>query len=461
MSLNPEQIAAMNQITGMNKPTTPVQEQGQSRVAELQAIAKQAQPSKPFDEIGKKSLGAIQAALPVAGAIGGGILGGMAGGAVASPTVFGIPAGVIAGGAAGAGIGASAGEAAKQGLEKAEGTRQQMSGGDIAKTGLEYGALEMVGGPAASLVGKGLMAGGETAAKLFIPTNAKEAALMQGYKAANPFWDRVTNLFTGGGEKAPTTMAQTAFDKGLMGTETGIGIRADRAATKLWDDAISPALKQSKQKVDMASFFKEAEQQIIRDNPELGRQKALREALDAVKSDYKGKKTMTMEQLQDLKKGWAKFVPQKAYRGKDIAGATNDVNNILADTARQKIYDAVGDNVKQAYIDYGNLLGLQELGQRSMTGGKLKGGFGSFWSAIKDTALVPSGTIGGQTVYKAGQGVEFLGKPGARTIRDLLGIPLGFGDTGGQSSDENQMVPQSPLPPSSMNGSTPPTLPSV
>jgi len=46
MSLSPQQIQQMNQLTGLNKPVTPVQKINQTRIAQLQAIAKQA-PVKP------------------------------------------------------------------------------------------------------------------------------------------------------------------------------------------------------------------------------------------------------------------------------------------------------------------------------------------------------------------------------------------------------------------------------
>jgi hypothetical protein len=66
---------------------------------------------------------------------------------------------------------------------------------------------------------------------------------------------------------------------------------------------------------------------------------------------------------------------------------------------------------------------LKALGQKAMTGGKLKVGFGSFWSAVKDMGLVPAGTVGGQAIYKVGQGIELIGKPGAKTVSDLF-LPL-------------------------------------
>jgi hypothetical protein len=273
------------------------------------------------------------------------------------------------------------------------------------------------------MVGDVLKAFGSSTYKAVLPLSAKEAKLVQSYKA--------------GAGKIPTTMKQTAFDKGMWGTETGLGIQAKKESTALWTKKIAPQLKTSTKKVNMDDFFEEAERRVIRENPELSTQKSLLEALNAFKDDYKVLikkggmhqapvygdykiKEATMEQLQKFKEGWAKNIPEKVYMGKPIAGAANNVKNTLADIAREKIYNALGKDARKAYFDYGNLIALQELGQRAMTGGKLKGGFGGFWNGIKDMALTPIGTFGGRKLYQAGQGIEIIGKQGARTIADLL-----------------------------------------
>lgn len=370
-----------------------------------------------------KDAGANTGILPLAGSILGGIGGGFLGGLATTPTVVGIPAGVIAGSAAGAGAGAAAGSAIQQKLQG-----KNIDVGETAKTGGEYAVLEAIGGPVASVVGKSLIKpAGEAIAKLFIPTSAREAQLLQSYKAANTLWDRVKNVLSTGETNGPTTAAQTAFDKGLMGPESWIGVQAKRASGDMWNNLIAPALKQSDTKVDMPTFFNQVEQKIIKENPELSQQKSLKEALDALREDYKDAGQATLEQLQNYKKGWAKFVPDKAYRGKPIAGAFRAVSDLAADNARDTIYEALGPNVKQAYFDYGNLQALQELGQTAMTGSKLKGGSGSFLNGLYEMATVPLGTVGGQTIYKVGDLVQLVGKPGARTVRDLIGVPAGFG----------------------------------
>ncbi len=257
---------------------------------------------------------------------------------------------------------------------------------------------------------------GETVARKAIPLSVKEAKIIQSYQAKVPFWERVLV----GTEKTPQTAGKIAFEKGLMGTESMIGVGAKRGSNNLWNNLIHPQLKKSRVKVNMKEFFKEAKQKIIKENPEISTQKSLLGALNSFKKDYKGIGKISIEVLQNYKKGWAKNIPEKVYLGKPITGAANNVKNIFADIARNRIYNALGGKAKQAYFDYGNLIGLQELGQKAMTGGKFKGGFGGFWSAVASTIITPIGTIGGRAIYKTGQGIEFVGKQGAKTLNDLF-----------------------------------------
>ena len=99
-----------------------------------------------------------------------------------------------------------------------------------------------------------------------------------------------------------------------------MGVGAKRAQTKLWENLVSPALKQSKTEVDLPSFFKEAEDKIVKENTDPTRQKVLLNALNSVKEDFGDVGKISMEQLQKYKEGWAKWVPEKAYKGKDISG---------------------------------------------------------------------------------------------------------------------------------------------
>ena len=287
------------------------------------------------------------------------------------------------------------------------------TGGDLEKS--KEAALLSASVPAAGSV---LKATGKGLAEAVIPISSKEAQLLQDYKAGTSFWDRVSNILSGKG--GIQTAGKTAFEKGLVGTESMIGVGAKRGLEPLWAETISPVLEKAKPQ-DMTSFWSDVEKSIKSQTKEVSRQKDLLEAFNALKEDYAGVNTATMPTLQDYKSGWASFVPEKYYKGKQIAGAFNEAKAIAADVARQKIYNTLPTGeLKKAYLDYGNLIGLSELGQKAMTGGKLKGGFGSFWSAVKDMGLTPIGTIGGQTIYKVGQTVELVGKQGAKTVSDLI-----------------------------------------
>lgn len=281
------------------------------------------------------------------------------------------------------------------------------------KKGVETGIL----GEVTEGVGKAVSKTGEALYKAIIPTSKEESVLLQKYKDLAPFWERVTGKTN---TKAPITSADTAFSKGLWGTETGLGIRASRASRNIWKNLVKPQIEGFTGKVNMGNFFDDAEKEIIKDNPELTRQGGLLEALESFKEDYKNVKDVSLNDLQKFKEGWAKFIPEKSYQGKPIAGMANDVKDVLAGMARTKIYNALGKDVKQAYIDYGNLQAIKELGQKAMTGGKLKGGTGSFVSGVKDMALTPILTVGGNVLYKAGQGIQFFGPAGMKAVGDLF-----------------------------------------
>lgn len=403
MALTQEQINNIRSKAGAGPLSTATTLQ----VSLIEKIKPKKEPTI-LSKVGKFATNALPAIGGTIGGIGGGILGAVGG-----------PAGIVAGSVAGATAGGSLGEFEKQQIEKMKGERESLSGKDIALQGAGMGAMEAVGGPIIAGAGKVIKGVGGKIVESVIPTSAVEAKLLQTYKAGKGFFERAFDGLAGK-STSPQTAGKTVLEKGLAGTESMLGVQAKKASTNLWDNLISPQLDKSKVKVNLPAFFKEAEQTIIKNNPEKSTQNSLLEALDSFKEDYSKMGEATMKQLQEFKEGWAKFIPEKAYKGKPIAGAANSVKDTLAEVARTKIYNALGPEVKQAYFDYGNLKGIQELGQKAMTGSGLKGGFGGFWSTIKDMAITPIGTIGGQVIYKAGKGVELFGKPGARIVRDLF-----------------------------------------
>ncbi len=273
----------------------------------------------------------------------------------------------------------------------------------------------------AQVAGRTLQKTGQGMAGSVLPIGEQEAGIIQSYIAKKPFLERVTSILSGT-DNALVTSGSTAVGQSLFGTKKMIGVQAKRAQDNLWNKVIKPQLEGAKVQIDLPEYFKTVEKKIIEDTPELTRQKALLEALNSFKDDYSGVNTISLDRLQKLKEGWAEFVPEKFYKGQNIAGNARQVSALLADEARQTIYNTLGNDVKQAYFDYGNLMGLAKMGQTAMTGQKLKGGTGGFISELASRAVTPVGTVGGNVIYRLGQGLEFIGKAGAKTLDEVLGL---------------------------------------
>lgn len=271
-------------------------------------------------------------------------------------------------------------------------------------------------------VGKAISGAGKVLYKSIVPRGTREAQLLQAYKANTPFLERI-RLAATGQSKSPITVGETSFNKGLMGTESMLGVQAKQAKNTLWNDLIKPSLEKSDKQVEMKGFFDSVEQKIMNENADFTRRSSLMEALQAMREDFSNFRTADLSQLQKFKEGWAKFVPDKAYRGKPIGGAFKEVQDLAADEARDAIYSTLGPEVRRAYLDYGNLISLEELGVKAMTGGKLKGGAGSFLSGVYEMALTPVATIGGKVIYKTGEGITVVGPPGVGTLGQLLETP--------------------------------------
>lgn len=332
-------------------------------------------------------------------------LGGTLASIAAAPTT------VAGSAAAGVGLGAA--------TQAGAAMTENASAGNVAKRGIVGGVIQGAFSGAATLAGKAVSALGKEAYKFVVPKSTQEAKLVQAYKAKTPLTERISAAISGA-DSGPRTVADTSFDQRLVGTEAMIGIQAKRASGSIWSEVIQPRLDASPDQINMSTFFDHVKEQIVKNNPEISRQNALLEALDAMREDYAGVQTASLPDLQKFKEGWAQFVPDKAYQNKPIGGAFREVQNQAANAARSAIYKSLGKDVRQAYIDYGNLKGIQELGVKSMTGGKLKGGAGSFISAIKDMALTPVATLGGLTVYKVGESIELVGQKGANTVADII-----------------------------------------
>ena len=291
-------------------------------------------------------------------------------------------------------------------------------GAQVAGKGVLKGTE--VGFKTVGATGRAGKAVGEKVVELGIGISAKEAPLLQMYKAKNTFIDRVGAILKGEKLGEPITGAITATEKGLVGTKPMIGIQSRRATEKLWNEIINPALETMPDKVNIKTFFTDLAKTIDK-TQDLARKNVLKKALNALWQDYKKVGDVSYKQLQKFKEGWAEFVPEKAYKGQSIKDAFNEVRNLASKQARQTIYDKLGDAVKRAYLDYGNLKGLMKMGQREMVKGLIPEG-GSFTGIKKmlDTVITPITTVGGQVVYKVGKGLELIGEKGAKTVGDLL-----------------------------------------
>lgn len=301
-----------------------------------------------------------------------------------------------------------------------------VKGAKIAAPTLEKGAIKT--GQAvlkgAEKVGGGLKELGVKSYGLSVPAEEVTKIMVQNYQAAQPtLMKRIGNFFTGKtteqiGTK-PITEAETATRLGFVGTEKQLGVQAKRASDSLWEGIIKPKLQSAKVKVNMRDFFGNIEKE-IRKTAELGRRNDLLEAFNAFKEDFKNVGSISLEKLQQYKEGWAKFIPEKSYKGKPIGTAFKDIQNQAAGKARELIYKYGGDDIKQAYIDYGNLKSISEFGIKVQDALRQKGITKQAWEFVLDTAVTPVATFGGQVLYRIGQGIEFIGKKGAKTLRDII-----------------------------------------
>jgi len=324
------------------------------------------------------------------------------------------------------GAGATGGYA----TDVAQNLQEDVQGANILTPGIGTvaGLALPAGFAGAQGLGRGLQKVGVSTAEAVLPRNIQEAGIVQAYKAEKPFFTRISEILTGT-EKAPQTLGKTAVETtagqtipGLFGSKAQMGVQAKRAQDTLWKGFLQPQLDNAGVQIDLPKYFDTVAEKIVAETPELTRQKALLEALNSFKDDYAGINTVSLARLQKLKEGWAEFVPEKFYKGQNIAGNARQVSALLADEARQTIYNTLGQDAKKAYFDYGNLMGLAELGKSEMTGQKLKGGTGGFISDLLGRAVTPIGTFGGQVVYRVGKGIEMIGNAGAKTLDEVLGL---------------------------------------
>ena len=241
------------------------------------------------------------------------------------------------------------------------------------------------------------------------------------YNAKQPtLFSRIKNVVTGNQpEGKPITEANTAARLGLAGTEKELGVQATRASNQLWDNVIKPKLSAVNGKLNMKTFLGEIEKDISSGTKGI-RKTQLLESLNTIKDEFKRVNKISLEKLQSYKEDWAKFIPEASYKGKPISSAIKDVQNMMAEKARKVLYKYIGEEGKQAYIDYGNLKSLEKAADKSVKDPAKQSLTKDVWQFIMDKAVTPIATISGKYLYKTGEGLEFMGNKGAKTVNDII-----------------------------------------
>lgn len=277
--------------------------------------------------------------------------------------------------------------------------------------------------PAIAGTGRAMKAAGEGSYGVTVNPSEGTARALQTYKENTPnLVSRIKNTMSGDTKGKPITEANTAARYGLMGTEQEIGVQAGRYMNKVWKEKVEPALNQTKGKLDMKKFFDVVQNEIQATVPELSRRADLKEALDALRSQYGKVSKVSLRKLQDYKSGWAQTLPESTWKNKPIAGALKEVKKIASDKAREFIYENAPESIKQDYIDYGNLKSIREAGIKSGVGDLAKKSIGrGAWQFVMDKAVTPVATVLGKILYKTGEGLEFIGDDGAKTVGDIVG----------------------------------------
>ena len=294
-----------------------------------------------------------------------------------------------------------------------------VKGAKVATPVVGKGAIKTLEGVAG--VGQLSKATGKGVFETGIGLSAKEAPLIQAYRAKVPFLERVKTAIIGTTDK-PITNADTAFRNLFGGTESMIGVQATKAKKNIWDNIILPELSKSKDVLTKEELFNPIIQKINGIKEPLKKQ-AYRDALNYVREAYKGQKSWNLIDAQNIKVDLTELLPESVWKGKPIGNTLKSLQKEMSGIIRKKINNSLKSiDAKTAYQDYGNLINLEKMGQKAMTGGKLKGGFGGFWSGIKDATLTPVSTLGGKTIYKIGEGIEFIGKSGAKKLKDIFGL---------------------------------------
>lgn len=296
-------------------------------------------------------------------------------------------------------------------------------GAQLLKSGVLKGTELLTSG--VSKVSPTLKKAGTALYKTGFTPNAKEAEQIVAYEASQP--SIAAKLYGNGNIVGnptfkPTLRSDTALRAGIAGTEKQIGVQAKASADTLWKTEIAPVVEKSPVRITKEEMFAPVEERIAK-TIDPSRKQALMDALEAVKEDYKNVPDFSLKDAQSLKSSLDEFTPTKMFRGKDVANELKVVQHDMANAIRSKTYESLADvNIKQKYLDYGNLAELEKVGIKAISEGGFKGGFGGFWSSVYDKLLTPVKTVGGKTLYKIGDKLEVTAPKSfkGKTLRDYL-----------------------------------------
>ena len=277
--------------------------------------------------------------------------------------------------------------------------------------------------PVVGATGRALKETGKSAYGVTITASEGVNRAVSAYKESTPnLMTRIKNTLAGKTKGKPITETESAARFGLIGTEKEIGVQAGRYMKKVWTEKVQPALSQTKGKLEMNKFWSALEKKIRAENPELIRRNALLEGLNDLKSGYGKVSRVGLEKLQTYKEGWTKFQSENVWKGKPISSATKEVMMLAGDIARDFIYKNTPEGTRQAYIDYGNLKSIREAGIKSGVGDPAKKSISrGAWQFVMDKAVTPVATTMGKILYRTGEGLEFIGEAGAKTVGDIIG----------------------------------------
>lgn len=285
------------------------------------------------------------------------------------------------------------------------------------KVGAEVAGRGLVtAGIVAENTGKVVKGGGKMVYKSAITPNVKEAERILKFEADTTLLDRLL----GKAKNEPITRADTALDKGLGVRQRDIGIQAKRESMKLYKNTIAPALENSKDIITKEEMFAPIIERINK-TIDPTKKKGLQESFESLQSDYADFNEFSLKDAQALKHELDEFTPDKVFRGKQVSNEDVVLRNDMANAIRQKTYDSLKDqNIRKAYLDYGNLKELEKVGVKAISEAGTKGGFGTFWSSIWDMATTPIKTVGGLTLYRVGNKLEFTGESGIKKFGQFL-----------------------------------------